>query len=563
MRRFFAALLCLLALLTLHVPAQQSPKDAPATLVLTGGRVWTGNPKQPWARAVAIRDEKIIAVGSDAEILALAGPQTKCLGLGGRFVMPGINDAHIHFNGMIRLTQVDLNGAVTVEQMQQAVARYARENSGLAWIQGFGWQYSVFPGGLPTRAMLDAAVKDRPVFLSAYDGHTGWANSKALEIAGVNRDTKYDGFGEIVRDVTGEPTGVLKERAQSLVRRHIPPPTPEQTMAALRRGVHWAAELGITSIQNASGEPEDFARYAELLRSGELTLRVNVAVSVDPQVTLQRIEEIRALAEKYRGPLLRGGAIKIVADGVIETHTAAMLEPYADKPGDTGKSLWTPEDLKRVVVLADKARLQVYIHAIGDRGVRMALDAFEHTRQVNGPRDARHRIEHIEVISVQDLPRFAKLGVLASMEPIHADPGGGEVWSTAVGPARLRRAFAWRSLEKAGATLVFSSDWPAAISINPMHGLHTAVNRRTTEGKPPGGWVPEQRVSVETALRAYTRTGAFSSFEENIKGTLAAGKLADLIVLSADPFRVPPADLHKCRVELTVFNGRVVFDRGK
>jgi hypothetical protein len=555
--------MCLLAVLAMQAPAQQPAKDAAATLVLTGGRVWTGNPKQPWASAVAIRGEKIVAVGSDAEVLALADTQTQRVALAGRFVMPGINDAHIHFSYMIRLTQVDLNGLTTVEQMQQAVARYAQENPGSAWIQGFGWQYSVFPGGLPNRAMLDAVVRDRPVFLAAYDGHTGWANSRALEAAGVGRDTKYEGFGEIVRDASGAPTGVLKEGAMSLVRRRIPPPTPEQNLAALRRGVRWAAELGITSIQNASGVPEDFARYEQLLRSGELTLRVNIAVSVDPQVTPQRIEEIRALAEKYRGPLLRGGAIKIMADGVIETHTAAMLEPYADAPGDTGRSLWTPEDLKRVVALADKAGLQVYIHAIGDRAVRMALDTYEHTRQVKGPRDARHRIEHIETISAQDLPRFAKLGVLASMEPIHADPGGGEVWSNAVGPERLRRAFAWRSLEKAGAMLVFSSDWAAAISIDPMRGLHTAVNRQTIEGRPPGGWVPEQRVSVETALRAYTGAGAFSSFEENLKGTLEAGKLADIIVLSADPFRVPPADLHKCRVELTVFNGRIIFERRK
>jgi predicted amidohydrolase YtcJ len=563
MRRIFAALLCLLVLLALQVPARQTPKEAPATLVLTGGRVWTGNPKQPWATAVAIRDEKIIAVGSEAEILALAGAQTKRIALGGRFAMPGINDAHIHFGGMIRLTQVDLNGKTTIEQMQQAVAQYARENPGTAWIQGFGWQYNVFPGSLPHRAMLDAVVKDRPVFLSAYDGHTGWANSKALEIAGINRDTKYDGFGEIVHDAKGEPTGVLKERAQSLVRNRIPPPSPEQTQAALRRGIRWAVELGITSIQNASGAPEDFARYEELLRSGELTLRVNIAVSVDPDVAPERMEEIRTLAAKYRGPLLRGGAIKIVADGVIETHTAAMLKPFANKPGDTGKSLWTLEDLKRVIVLADKAGLQVYTHAIGDRAVRMTLDAYEYTRKVNGPRDARHRIEHIETVSPQDLPRFAKLSVLASMEPIHAYPVEGDAWSDAVGPERLRRAFAWRSLEKAGATLVFSSDWPAAVSIDPMLGLHTAVNRKTKEGRPPDGWIPQQRVSVETALRAYTRAGAYSSFEENIKGTLEAGKLADLIVLSADPFRIPPAELHKCRVELTVFNGRVVFERGK
>jgi len=477
--------------------------------------------------------------------------------------MPGFNDAHIHFGSVMRLTQVDLNEAASVEEMQRLIAKYAREHPDAKWIQGYGWQYTVVPGGLPHRAQLDAVVKDRPVLLAAYDGHTGWANSKALELAGVNKETKYDGFGEIVRDANGEPTGVLKEGAQSLVRRHVPQPTREEQLAALRRGMKWIASLGITSLQNASGDVDDFAMYQELLDSGALTARVSVAVSVGPRTTQERVNAIRALAQKYNGPKLRGGAVKILVDGVIETHTAAMLEPYSDKPGDAGRSSWAPEDLTRVVAMADRAGLQVYIHAIGDRGVRMALDAYENARRANSARDARHRIEHIETISATDIPRFAQLGVLASMEPIHADPGTADVWSKAVGAERMKRAFAWHSLEQAGARLVFSSDWPAAISIDPIRGLHSAVNRQTVNGKPPGGWVPEQRVSVATALAAYTRAGAYASFEEASKGTLEAGKLADMIVLGCDPFRIPAPQLHTCRVETTVFDGRVVYEARK
>lgn len=540
--------------------ASGAQQDSSATLILTGGRIWTGDASRPWAEAVAMRGNRIIATGSAEETAKMRGEATQVVELGGRFVMPGINDAHIHFlNGALRLSQVDLNDAGSLAEIQQRVRQFAREHAQDPWVLGYGWQYSVMPGGrLPTRADLDAAVADRPVFLSAYDGHTGWVNSKALELAGVTAETKFEGFGEIVRDAGGQPTGVLKEAAQGLVRRKIPAPTREQRLAAARQALQLAARLGITSIQNASGDESELEIYEELLRRGELNLRVSVAISAGPRTTAQRIEEVRALAAKYTSPMLRVSGIKLLVDGVIESHTAAMLEPYSDRPDTSGQPAFTQEELNRVVQWADRAGLQIFIHAIGDGGVRMALDAFAHARQVNGARDSRHRIEHIETISAADLPRFAQLGVMASMEPIHADPGTVEVWARAVGPQRTRLAFAWRSLEQAGARLVFSSDWPAAISVDPIRGLHSAINRQTPGGKPPGGWVPEQRVTMETTLAAYTQAGAYSSFEEKEKGTLAPGKLADLIVLSEDPFRIPPARLHTLRVQMTVFDGRVI-----
>ena len=549
-----AAFACVLA-------AGQVAKPPQATLALVNGRIWTGNPAQPWAEAVAITREKFIAVGTNAQIAAVSNAQTKRVDLGGAFAMPGFNDAHIHFGGgALRLTQLDLNDSNSLAEMQSRLKKFAAENPTAQWIQGYGWQYSWIPGGLPTRQDLDKIVADRPVYLAAYDGHTGWANSKALELAGVNAQTKYAGYGELVRDAAGEPTGVLKEGAQGLVRRKIPSPTREQELDALRRGLKLAASLGITSIQNAHGDRSDLELYKELLDRGELTMRVGVAMSVRPTTTQADLEKIAGAAREFSGSRLRVGAIKIVADGVIESHTAAMLAPYSDRPDTSGNSPYTQEQLNNIVAWADAKNLQVYIHAIGDRAVRMALDAFEHAAKTNGRKDSRFRIEHIETIAAADIPRFAKLGVLASMMPIHADPGTNEMWLRAAGEERGTRAFVWQRLLRAGATVVFSSDWPAAISVSPIRALHCAVNRQTTDGKPPGGWMPEERVSLDTALSAYTRGGAFAEFQEKSLGTIEAGKLADLIVLSADPFQLKPAELHTLRVVKTIFNGQAVHN---
>jgi hypothetical protein len=563
MKRAARLLLVILLVVVAAVPLRTASQAEKATLILTGGRIWTGDSKQPWAEAVAIRGEKIIAAGNNGQITALADGATERVDLAGAFAMPGFNDAHIHFHsGAERLTHVDLNSARSLAEMQQRVAEFARANPPEAndpWIRGFGWQYSFLPDKrLPTRQDLDAVVADRPVLLSAYDGHTSWANSKALALAGVNRDSTFSGFGEIVRDAQGEPTGVFKEGAMGLVGRAVPPASRERRLAAMRRGMKLLASLGLTSIQNAHGTPGDVELYRELQQSGDLTAHVSVAQTIRPPTSQAQMDAIAAFAAKYQGAMLRVGAIKIVVDGVIETHTAAMLEPYSNH-ASVGTPAWTPEQLNDAVRMADQAGLQVYIHAIGDRGVRMALDAFENARRVNGPRDHRHRVEHIETVAVAEIPRFKKLAVLASMMPIHADPETIEVWASAVGKDRLPRSFAWRTLQQAGAHLVFSSDWPAAISNNPIRGLHTAVNRTATDGKPAGGWLPEQRISLESALRAYTQAGAFSSFEERSKGTIAPGMMADLIVLTADPFKVAPAQIHALRVTRTIMAGKTVF----
>lgn len=564
LRLFLIAICFCFHSFTAYQPAQSSAAET-ADLILTNGRIWLGSDSASFAEAVAIRGNQIIRVGTATEIKQLSGPQTQVIDLGGRLVSPGFNDAHIHFlGGASGLNQVDLTGAKTVAEMVERIAAYAKKNPDQKWITGRGWEYTPFPGGLPTKIFLDAVIKDRPVFLSAYDGHSAWVNSKALELAEINSQTKFTGYGEIVRNASGEPTGALKESAQSLVRRLLPQPTREEQLNALRQGLKLAASLGITSLQNASGSANEFSLYEELLQRGELTSRFSMAFSVGEKTTDDQIKGFIELKNKYDlNPMLRAASVKFVLDGVIESHTAAMIERYADLPANSGnpfgETTMPPDIYRNLVVKLDKLGFQIYTHAIGDRAVREALNAYEAALKANNRGFNRHRIEHIETVSPEDIPRFAKLNVLASMEPIHADPGTAEVWSRAVGAERLPFAFAWQSLLKAGARLVYSSDWPAAISLDPIRGLHNAVNRRTIDGQPPKGWIPQQRISVVDALRAYTQAGAFSSFEEAIKGRIAPGQMADLIVFSQDLFKVDPARIYETKVVLTVFDGKVIY----
>jgi hypothetical protein len=523
-----------------------------ADLVITNARVWTANVKQPWADSIAVRGDRIVAVGNAKR---LAGPGSKVIDAGGRLVTPGFNDAHIHFlGGSQRLYRVDLTGACTLPAIQERIAKWAKENPSAPWVNGGGWEYYCFPGQrLPTKEDLDAVVKDRPAYLSAYDGHTAWVNSKALELADVNKATKYEGFGEIVRDSSGAPSGALKEGAMGLVSRHIPADTRERKVEALERGLKLAASLGLTSLQNAHGSRDELALYEEFLKQRKLTARVSFAMSVGPGG--KGCEGLADLKGKHTGPWIRAAAVKFMIDGVIESHTAAMLDPYSDDPSTLGQLNWKEDEYKRAVAACAGLGWQPYTHAIGDHGVRLSLDAYE---SLQG-RDVRARIEHIETIQPADIPRFARLGVLASFMPIHADPATINVWSKAVGEKRLPWSFAWRALETAGATLVFSSDWPASISVDPIRGLHNAVNRQTVDGEPPQGWLPQHRVTLESALRAYTINAAYASFEENLKGSIEPGKLADLVMLSEDLFKIPSPDIHKTRVAMTVVGGRVVY----
>jgi len=535
-----------------------------ADMALVNGRVWTGDPARPWAEAVAVRGNLIQAVGSSAEIEERVGEATRRIDLAGRLVVPGLNDAHLHFlSGSLSLGQVQLDDAADLKEMQRRVKEWAEKHPDAPWILGRGWNYTRFPGGaLPRRQDLDAVVPDRPVCLEAYDGHTTWVNSAALAAAGIDRNTRFDGFGEIVRDPrTGEPTGALKERADSLVWKVIPKPTEEQKVAAMQIGLAEARRLGITSALNATAEPEEFALYDRLLKDGALTLRSALALVIGRESGDADLESYRALSETHKGPMLRGGFVKLFADGVIESHTAAMLEPYADDPHAAGTPNFTPEELTRWVAKLDAGGFDVLVHAIGDRGVRMTLDAYQTARSENPPRPRRHRIEHIETIAAADIARFKDLEVLASMQPLHGAPDPQGVWARNVGRERLARAFAWRSLRDAGAHLAHGSDWPV-VTLNPYVAIYTAVTRGYPDGRAEPAWAPEQRETLDQALTGYTLDAAYATGEEKEKGSIEPGKLADLAVLSQDLFNIPSEQIPQTESLLTVLDGRVVHEAG-
>jgi hypothetical protein len=558
MRHLRPLLLVLLAFISACRPE-------PASLLLVNGKIWTADDGGTIVQALAIRDGKIQATGTAEELQDYQGTATRVIDLQGRLVIPGFNDAHIHFLGGSReLSEVDLGGAMNGEEVVRRVNAYAAEHPEKLWITGRGWQYTWFPSGLPTPGDMSGMISDRPVYLRAYDGHSSWANEKALQLAGVTADSKVNGFGHVVLGYERKPTGALLETAADLVSVHVPKPSRAEKLDALRTGLKLAATLGITSLQNASGSLDELSLYEELLSKQELTARYSAALSVDEFTPQTVIDSFAAKREVYKtNPMLHADAIKFMLDGVIESHTAAMIEPYDDEPDSRGDFAMPLESYRQRVQELDKAGFRIYTHAIGDKAVRESLNAYEEAQRKNGPGPRRHRIEHIETVSPKDLPRFAQLGVLASMEPIHADPGTMGVWQKAIGADRLPFSFAWASLKSAGATLVFSSDWPACIDINPIRGVHVAVNRRTPEGFPAEGWVAGQRVSITDALIAYTRTGAYASFEEASKGQLKPGYLADLVVLSDDLFTIDPMKIASTMVEMTIVDGKVVWESGR
>ncbi len=562
--------LFVLVLAAILLSYQQKNNAAPvADLVLVNGRIFTGNPKHPFAEAMAVVNNKIVAVGTVAEIKAMIGSKTKQYQLNGKLVLPGFNDAHIHFlSGSLGLQTADLNQSKNVQEAVAAVKEYALKNAATKWITGLGWQYTIFPNGSPTKEMLDSVISDRPVYIRAYDGHSAWVNSKALQLAGITKETEFSGFGSIVKDANGQPTGMLKERAMQLVAKFIPPITKEEKLAAILQGMKYAASLGITSVQNASGSIEEFELYKELLQKNALTVRYAAAFSANENTTTADIQKYAEIKNQYSSnQMLKADAVKFMLDGVIESHTAVMMEDYSDLAADdkikNGSFAFPLVTYQSLTTAFDKAGFRMYTHAIGDRSVHEALNAYEKAQQKNQSKNTRHRIEHIEQCSPADMQRFAKLNVLPSMEPIHADPATIAVWAKAVGEQRLPFSFAWQSMLQSKATLVFGSDWPACIDLNPIHGLHIAVNRQTTDGLPAGGWIPQQRIGIKEALLAYTEAGAYSSFEESYKGKLKPGFLADFIVLSQDLFTIPSAAIFQTQVLLTVVDGKEVYKKEK
>ena len=545
----------LLALGTLmtHALLAQSP-----ALVLTNGKIWTGSPAQPQAEAVACLNGRIVAVGSSAEVLRSAGPRTEIIDLGGKLVVPGFNDAHVHFyDGGSDLSGVQLRDAKSEAEFRERIRRFAAQLPKGRWILGGEWDHENWtPARLPTRQLIDEAAGDHPVFVSRLDGHMALANSLALKLAGITRDTPDPPGGTIVRDSNGEPAGVLKDAAKAAVERIIPAPSEEEIDDAIRAAMRYAAENGVTSVQDVSAAPPYLRVYQKLLQRGELTVRIS---GHQPLADWKRLAGVGILAN-FGGPMLHIGALKGFADGSLGSTTALFFEPYLDAPSTSGlaNDEMIPESkMLRHIVDADRAGLQVAVHAIGDKANHLVLNFFEQAITANGPRDRRFRIEHAQHLRADDIPRFAKLGVIASMQPYHAIDDGR--WAEKrIGPERARRTYAFRSLLDAGAILAFGSDWDVAPMI-PLSGIYGAVTRRTLDGKHPGGWVPEQKITVSEALRAYTWGSAYASFEEKIKGAIEPGKLADMVVLSRDILTIDPAEIADVKVLMTVFDGKVIY----
>jgi predicted amidohydrolase YtcJ len=547
----------------LIVGAQRDENDGPIDIIIHNANLYTADGP---ADALAIRGNQILRVGTEREVMRLQRPQTTMIDARGAAVVPGFNDAHVHFiSGGLSLERVDLSAALTVDDITSQLRMWAESNADEPWVLGGGWHYQPFPNGLPTRQQLDAIVADRPAQLTSYDGHSAWVNSRALKLAGITKATPNPTNGVIVKDPrTGEPTGVLKEAAIELVSRLLPPPTKSDRATALRAAVAEANRFGITSIQSAGDSREDLEFYGDAREAGDLTVRVYSALNVPAALDDASLDDLdRAMARYSDDPLLKGGAVKLVLDGVIEARTAALLEPYANDTA-SGTPAIDADAFNRMVRLLDARGWQILTHAAGDRAVRMALNAYEHAVRSNAvpKRGRRHRVEHAELIDVADIPRFGALGVLASMQPFRGSPSPiqTDVWLRNVGPERASRGWPYASVSAKAGRLAFGSDWPG-VPLDPMLVLHTAVTRTTPEHLPEGGWYPDERIKLEAALDAYTSGAAWASFDEQRKGTLAKGMLADVVVLTEDIFEAPASRLASTRVAMTIFDGKIVYRR--
>ena len=538
------------------VPAPLNPGPG-VELVLKNGDIYTVDPRLERVQALAITQGKIVAAGTNEEIEHWVGSETRVIDLGGKFVLPGFNDAHTHFgSGGQRLLQVNLERTRSLAEFQERIRARAHEAAPGEWVYGGGWDESLWPENrIPTRAELDAVSTTHAMVFSRVDGHSVVVNSLALAKAGITRDTQPPYGGDIVKDAAGEPTGWLKDRATDLVEKLIPPPTAEQRRRGLLLAMAEAARRGVTSIQDNS-DWEDFLALRALKEEGKLTLRVTEWLPF--AASLEKLEAMRREGGTT-DPWLKTGALKGVTDGSGGSRSAAMLEPFADDPANRGLLLIKPEELVKMVVERDAAGFQITLHAIGDAANRVALDSFETARKTNPRRDTRHKIEHAQFLDRADVPRFKELGVIASMQPSHVLSD--MRWAPKIlGREREYEGYAWNSVLKAGGTLAFGTDYPVE-PLPPLRGLYASVSREAEEGGPLGGWLPEEKISITDAIRAYTWGSAYAEFEDHRKGTLAPGKFADLVVLSQDITGIPASEILRTEVLLTMVGGRIVYEK--
>lgn len=554
---FVRVLLLGIVLQSVAVAQTASP---PADLVFRNGAVYTVDAARRWADAVAVRAGRIVYVGTDSGVATWIGPQTRCVDLQGKMLLPGFHDSHVHLvGGGIEMGECDLNGLKTIEQVLDAVRNYAEKHPERKWIRGGGWPLTL-SGGNPRKELLDKLVPDRPVLLDAFDGHSSWVNSRALEIAGITKETADPPRGRIERDATtGEPTGTLRESAARLVISKIPPYAHEEFVAGLRRGLQVANRFGITSVQEARVTEQHLKAFAELDKSGELTVRTVAAMGYDPAKGMTQLPQFVEWRTQFQGKRLRPIAVKIFQDGVIESRTAALLQPYLG--GETrGWLNLEPETLKPLAAEFDRLGFQIHVHAIGDRAIQSTFDALEFARDRNGRRDSRHHIAHIQLFDPPDIARFRKLGVIANFQPLWAwaDPYIVDMTIPVLGPERSRWLYPIRSVAQTGAVIACGSDW-SVTSMNPLDAIQIAITRRGLKEPPGPAWLPDETVDLPLMLASYTINGAFLNFEEAETGSIEVGKAADLIVLDRNLFEIAPHEIHNAKVLLTLLEGQEVF----
>lgn len=557
LRKF--ATLILICLLGSRLLAQSKPA---ADLIIINAKVWTVDKAHPTAQAVAVLGDRIIAVGSNADVDVLRGHDTRMIDAGGKLLLPGFNDAHVHFvSGGLQLESVQLNDVTSKEEFVRRIAEQAKKTPKGEWIQGGDWDETKWsPPSLPTKELIDPVTPNNPVFVSRYDGHSALANLTALRLAGITSQTADPPGGVIVRDAQGNPTGDLKDAATALVFKVIPPLSHEQRLRAVRRALAYAASVGVTSVQNMDPDYADIAAYAELLENGELTARIYAAPLID-QVDDQVKIGIR---HAFGGSFLRIGALKAFADGSLGSRTAYFFEPFSDEPGNHGLLGEEMQPLSLMhdrMMKADAAGLQLCTHAIGDQAISIVLDLYADIVKAHGEMDRRLRIEHAQHMAAKDFDRFARLGVIASVQPYHAIDDGR--WAEGyIGHDRASRTYAFRTFLNHGVHLAFGTDWDVA-PLNPLLTVYAAVTRATLDGKNPTGWFPEQKLTVAEAVEAYTMGSAYAEFQENVKGSIVPGKLADMVMLSDDIFSIDPAKIREVKVVKTIVGGKVVWDQDR
>jgi len=531
-----------------------------ADLVLLNGTVWTVNPDQPWAEAVALKGDKIFEASSSEEIKGMIGDNTQVIDLKGDLVLPGFIDSHTHFlDGGFSLLNIRLRDAESREEFITRIDDKAKEIEKGVWILDCDWDHQSFdPPELPRKEWIDPVTPHNPVCVNRHDGHMVLVNSLALKLAGITKNTPTPAGGEILKDPeTGEPTGILKDAAMNLVMRHIPEPSFKEKLKAAEVALKHAAELGVTSAHDMA-YAENFEVYQELLKQNKLTARLYVYIPVTEVEIYARLK----LKTPFGNNLLKIGGLKGFVDGSLGSSTALFFDPYTDNPRKKGllHSQMFPEGImEKRIIQADKAGLQVAVHAIGDKANNILLDIFERIITQNGERDRRWRIEHAQHLLPQDIERIANLGIIASVQPYHAIDDGR--WAERkIGRKRCQYTYAFKSLVEKGAVLACGSDWTVA-PLDPIGGIYAAVTRQTLDGKHPEGWFPEQKISLEEAIRGYTLNGAYAEFSENLKGSVEKGKLADLVVLSRNIFKIQPDEIQKTEVKMTVFNGKVIYKK--